>query len=103
MYRHILALVDCTEEARRAADQIARHFAFVPACRVTLAATVSASPAPEIRAKRVQHARGALEAIGDILLNHGIYTTRRVLEGSDPAAALAEESRAPAQVYDLIV
>ena len=103
MYRHLLAPIDCTDEARRAALQLVRHFASVPACRVTLAATISPSPSPEIRHKKVRHARAALDGIGEILHGYGVYTTRRILEGADAAAALADEARSPGEVYDVIV
>lgn len=103
MYRHILAPIDCTDEARREAEELAYYLGPMHATRVTLAATITPSPDPAIRAAKVRHAEGALATIASILGGHGIYTRRRVVEGADTARAVAAESQDRDERYDLIV
>jgi nucleotide-binding universal stress UspA family protein len=107
MYRHILTLIDCTDESRRLAQAVADYFALQTLCKVTVAACVSATPdgAPaEVRTKKVEHAEEALQGAYDILLRSGIMARRRlVLEGDDFAASVAAAADNPDQGYDLIV
>lgn len=105
MYRHVLTLIDCTDEARRTAQAIARRFGPMETCRITLVAAMTPTPegAEAIREKKVRHAQEALKGVGDILRGYGIPTRKRIVEGNDFAEAVAEESRDTVLPYDLIV
>jgi|GEM_PF-5580803 Universal stress protein UspA and related nucleotide-binding proteins len=103
MYRHILALIDCSDDARREALQIVRQFASEPTIRITIAASMTPAPSPEIRQKKVEHAQSALRTIGDLILREGIYTRRRLLEAEDVVDAVLAEVAKRSEGYDLIV
>ena len=103
MYRHILALIDCTDDARTEAIQIARQFASEPTTRITIAANVTPTDDPALRRKKQEHARGALHAIGDLLTGEGMYARKRVLEAEDAVDAVLAEASRPQECYDLIV
>ena len=103
MYRHVLALIDCTDDARREALEIVRQFAPEPTIRVTVAAAVTPTDDPELRRKKQEHARGALRGIGDLLSAEGIYARQRVVEGADAVEAVLAEVARPFECYDLIV
>jgi nucleotide-binding universal stress UspA family protein len=103
MYRHILVPVDCTDDARREAHRLARYVGPMNATKVTVAATITPSPDPQIHQKKVAHANGALAAIADILHGYGIHARRRIVEGADAACALTAEEKDDLENYDLIV
>jgi nucleotide-binding universal stress UspA family protein len=103
MYRHILVPIDCSHEARQAMMQVIHYFANQHIVKITLAATVTPAPDSQIQAKRIAHAEEALDAAGKILGQYGVYTRRIVVQGDDPSAALADVSRDPRALYDMIV
>ena len=90
MYRHILAPIDCTDDAVRALPQLVRFLSTMPSCQVTLAATVSPAPTAELRRKKRQHAQGALDR--DQLVRHVLVTggQRPLRHSGDPVVQLGQ-------------
>jgi nucleotide-binding universal stress UspA family protein len=103
VYTHVLTWIDCSNEARREVAYVAQHFTPITNCRVTLVAVISPSQTEAERAKKLDHALGALRETGEILHAKGIFSWRKVLVGKDPIAAVSEESRQTENPYDLIV
>ncbi len=105
MYQHILVPIDCTDASRNLVPLLAHFVAPLIPCRVTLAVTLTPTPTQnsELHDKRRRHASDALHSVQQLLLQEGIWSGCCLVEGSDPAAALAAEARNPAELYDLIV
>jgi nucleotide-binding universal stress UspA family protein len=104
MYQHALVPVDCSEDARHAALDIVSYLDAMTYCQVTLVATISKSPDAEIRDKKVKHAQEALEGLhGFLHNNYGVFTRCRILETSDPAAAIAKAATQSETPCDVIV
>ena len=103
MYSHVLTWIDCSNESRRVAAAVARHFTPVTNCKVTLVAVISPSQTVAERTKKLDHAREALHQTSEILHAKGVFSWRKVVEGKDPIIAVAEESRQTENPYDLIV
>jgi nucleotide-binding universal stress UspA family protein len=103
MYSHVLAWIDCSQDARREAAFVARHFACIPTCRVTLVATISPSTTDAERQGKLNHAQDALRGAAALMLWTGVVADRQIVEGKDPVAAVAKESCQTINPYDLIV
>ncbi|MES2461521.1 MAG: universal stress protein [Armatimonadota bacterium] len=103
MYRHLLVPVDCTENSRHLAHRVARFAAPLIPCKVTLAAAITPTEDSELRGKRTRHANDALRSLKQLLLQEGIWSHSRVVEGNDHAAALVREALNESELYDLIV
>lgn len=106
MYRHVLIPVDCSPDTRRSAPELAAFLSPMVPCQITLVAATSPSPTEEQRLDKKKHAREALQAIGDIFSESGVYTRRQIVEGvenGDMATAVAQESRRPGTSHDMIL
>jgi len=103
MYRHILAPIDCSEDARRLVPDLARYISRMPSCQMTLVATVTPSPIPQINHVRQLHARETLHAMHNLFLNFGVYAFCRVAEGDDTVTATLETAHDEEELFDLIV
>jgi nucleotide-binding universal stress UspA family protein len=103
MYHHVMVPIDCSDDARNEAYSIASHLATMEGTLVTIAAGITPSFDSTFRAKKVEHARVALRAIGDILDERGIRSRHLIVEGADVAQALADEAYSIDQQYDLFL
>ena len=102
-YYHILAPVDCTDDALRAMLPLLQYASKMPCCKVTLAAAVTPAPTAKIREKKREHAQGALNRLHDYLSSFGLFTFQRIVEARDPADAYVAETRDYDEQYDVIV
>ena len=102
-YQHILAPVDCTDDALRSMQSLLRYASAMPACKVTLAAAVTHGPTPEVRQRKRHHAQSALDRLHGYLKSYGLHTDGRIVEADDPAVAFVAESNDYDEQYDVIV
>lgn len=106
MYRHVLIPIDCSPDTRVAAPQLAEFLAPLVPCQVTLVAVTSPAATEEQQHDKINHARQALQEIGGIFADSGVYTRYRIMEGiegGDMATALATASYGTLTPYDLIL
>lgn len=106
MYRHVLVPIDCSQDTRLAAPQLAQFLSTMVPCQVTLVAVTSPAAIEEERFDKMRHARQALHSVADVFTNSGVYTRQRLVENTengDMATALKSILNSSQIPYDLIL